>query len=1040
MEDEVLEGVLHCKNTADKCLCYIREFSDLPRNVYNEVSRKYSDMVVRDGQAKPDAQARKFLQQLKSSVNNKLEETNNLRSYEPSLSEYVLGETDENNPEKSAYIQQLATDIQTDMKGLIDRARDSLDVNASVKNFEMYKRVLPHASRVKEVAESFIGREEFFDAVEKYMRDGEKCQKPLVIQGTAGYGKTCTMGMLAKKTKAWFGSSSVVVLRFVSETLHTADIKSTLHDICTQLSVIYNMDRVPKDSTDSVYRMAAVFNAYLEQVSKYHAEKKPLIVLIDGLDQLSTKHRAHSVQWLPTKCPPNVYIIVSVELTSTRVHQCLQRRLASPDCFMDLGEVDEETVEVMVNTALTQANRVLQPEQKDFLLRNCKANPHPIYLALTVKEALTWCSYTKIDEDHVPTTAEDAISRVLDRLETKYGLKLVRDTISYLLMAHTGLTETELTDVLSCNDEVLQDVFIQHDLPSDDIIVMPSFLLASLLDDLQVLLVRRNKDNKTVLAWRNRTYRQLCAKKYFGVTDPLNPPNEESQHYCHDLAEIFLQDSGINKQFEHPMTYTVIEKTDRQVSPQILTKDNFRKLKLLPWFILQSGRTAEALEDLRLNCFCNFNWLTTKLKGLGMDCIMEELCMMDVVDNDLFLMRDLMKIALPGLRCDHDNFASHLIGMVPHINATNFPGVAELVSEARRWVELAVLPLLVPLMQCLPSPLNKCKQKMWGIVEVLALDKEEQLAVMKNKDNTIEFWDLECEEMVASTGMRYDRIDPNVYCSGDFIAIYNSSKLFIWDIQSCTIAHTVPLDTLFGESLSTTLHMYHTENFKLVVLQSSDDDFNQTVSIIDTEQGKVVHTIPDFNVKDEFYRNSAVLTNNEEQLVFISARSESQDDGTTKDNAILNIYNLAESKYTCQASLGHEKFSRIIMNEGQAILCWANASFDVYDLNTGDKTANFEAPAPDLAMKMCKLTSPKNIFFLASTTAKDAKLLYSALWCWDLEQQQLEQYITKRHRNASEVFEHFIMCESESFAVLTSPDIAAISLWDLQGHRQISVS
>lgn len=1003
-------------------------------------------MIVREGQAKPDAQAGKFLQQLKSNVTNKLEETNNLRSYEPSLTDTDLGE-ESGDPENIPYKNQLVADIISDMKGLIDRAKDNLDINANAKHFEMYKVVLPHASRAKEVCEDFIGREDLFEAIEKHLMDKEKCGKPLVIRGLAGYGKTCTMGMLAQKTKKWFGSSSVVVIRFITESMQSTDVLDLLAGICAQLSVVYNMDSIPKDSLESIYKMAAVFAAYLEQVSKLHGEKKPMIILLDGLDQLDSKHRAHSLHWLPVACPVNVRIIVSVEGNSTDVIESCQLRLDDPQCFMDIGALGSDTVDLMVNTALEKAGRKLQPQQKDFLLRHFKANPHPIYMDLTIKEALTWCSYTKIDDDHVPTTAEDAVSRVLDRLETKYGLKLVQDTVSYLVLSESGLTETELTDVLSCNDEVLQDVFIQHDLPLDDIVVMPSFLLASLLDDLHIFLTRRNKDYKSVLAWRNRTYRALCAKKYFGTINPLEPTSvsisasEEAQHYCHDLAEIFLQENGVKKQFEHPMTYAVVEETDRQVTPQVLSTKNLRKLKLLPWLISKSGRSAEAVEDLCSNCFCNFNWILTKIHALGADSVIGDLHLLSIRDNDMCLMKRILKIARPGLTLDPNSLASHLLGMVPNISQVMYPGVAEVLNEARRWVELSALPLIIPTLPCLPSPLNMCKQAMWGAVEVLAMSEDNQLAVVKSKDSIIEFWDVNCNDMVMSTGMRYDRIDPNVYCSRRTVMIYIANTMYLWHIKTCLVARIINLETLLGDNLSTTIHLHNTEDFSLVVLQSSDDDFNQTLSIIDTKESSVVHKIPNFDVKDDFYCDSARFINDDRVLVFVNARSETKDDESTEDHAVLNAYDLQTGEYLYKVPLGQRKFHKVLTtgDELDLHICWADASFDIYRMTDGELLYAFKAPDTNLEVKYCHLTENGRLYFLAVLGSNDCSALYSALWCWNIEEDALEQYFIKRHRNRLEGFDRFIIKDNESYAVLSAPGTSRVWLWDLGGRKPIQV-
>ena len=45
-------------------------------------------------------------------------------------------------------------------------------------------------------------------------------------------------------------------------------------------------------------------------------------------------------------------------------------------------------------------------------------------------------------------------------LEQWYGTTLIAHTLGYLTLGHNGLSETELEDVLSCNDKVRQVVEI----------------------------------------------------------------------------------------------------------------------------------------------------------------------------------------------------------------------------------------------------------------------------------------------------------------------------------------------------------------------------------------------------------------------------------------------------------------------------------------------------------------------------------------------------------------------------------------------------
>ena len=64
-----------------------------------------------------------------------------------------------------------------------------------------------------------------------------------------------------------------------------------------------------------------------------------------------------------------------------------------------------------------------------------------------------------------------------------------------------GLTDTELEDVVSCNDTVLNDLLSFETPPPGKIVRLPSLLWRRLKYDLKPYVVERQRDGKTVLFW-----------------------------------------------------------------------------------------------------------------------------------------------------------------------------------------------------------------------------------------------------------------------------------------------------------------------------------------------------------------------------------------------------------------------------------------------------------------------------------------------------------------------------------------------------------
>ena len=144
---------------------------------------------------------------------------------------------------------------------------------------------------------------------------------PLVVHSDSGCGKSALLSMIAYNCKKWLKPTTVTVMRCIGQTPISVSIRDLLINICEQLTVIYNIDPPQESIIHSAVKVAYHFNHMLEQVSKWHADKRPLVLLLDGLEGLKDVNRAHTMFWLPKVLPSDVYIVLSVNDT----HTMLQR-------------------------------------------------------------------------------------------------------------------------------------------------------------------------------------------------------------------------------------------------------------------------------------------------------------------------------------------------------------------------------------------------------------------------------------------------------------------------------------------------------------------------------------------------------------------------------------------------------------------------------------------------------------------------------------------------------------------------------------------
>jgi hypothetical protein len=195
----------------------------------------------------------------------------------------------------------------------------------------------------------------------------------------------------------------------------------------------------------------------------------------------------------------------------------------------------------------------------------------------------------------------------------------VAHCLAYVTGSKHGLSEAEMEDLVSLDDDVLDDLYQYHLPPARRI---PPLLWTRLRGDLPGQLVDGEAGGALVTCWRHRQFKEAARLRY------LNRPADLV--YCHGMmADFFLGTYGGGKQ--KPFKYTEVQRhrfglkskeaeADRQVPEMPLayksestggTRYNLRKLGELTHHLARAGRT----EDLCRHCLFNYHWLHAKLSA-----------------------------------------------------------------------------------------------------------------------------------------------------------------------------------------------------------------------------------------------------------------------------------------------------------------------------------------------------------------------------------------------------------------------------------------
>ena len=492
-EKEIENGILGSSNPSAQSLCYIRDISDIEVNLTDGNSRNYTDI----SEGKQDYEAQDLLSKLKSDRVLQTLGENNVTHFKIPWSNGGINASDRFHEE---YLNNFCNKFESDVQRLIDKSLQ-YTANEKAKESSLYKEVLHHSWFCQDKCIAFRGRQDVLEKIESFLKDFEKTQ-PLVIYGASGSGKTSIMAAVAKSTKEWLGNGSVCIFRFLGTSPNSSSIRATIANICLQICEVYSIN--PPNILEDFSQLVRFFHGVI--VNLPVSAVKPLVLILDSVDQLSAANNAHLMNWLPKKYSKFVKIAISVLPNYYDILPNLRRSLTIDSSYIEVPMLTIDMGKQILEAWLEGLGRTLTDEQFELILSSFTRCPQPLFLKLIFTEASRWNSYTNVQGLDLGSDVPQAIRLLFQRLERKHGKMLTSRALGYITAGRNGLTENELEDALSLDDDVIDDVYQYWDPPVEGVVRLPNLLWARIRHDIDEFLTERQADGKTVIAWYHRQF------------------------------------------------------------------------------------------------------------------------------------------------------------------------------------------------------------------------------------------------------------------------------------------------------------------------------------------------------------------------------------------------------------------------------------------------------------------------------------------------------------------------------------------------------
>ncbi|WAR02876.1 NWD2-like protein [Mya arenaria] len=651
------------------CLVYVRDIRNIDEHLGAKNAAMFVDLDTATGTW--DAGRKGAMTALRSVVEKGVTSENMVKA-EIELNGCTLDE------EKSEqYVAEIGRHFYERVTQLVNQRM--LERTPMYKDELLYDICL-HWGQVGRYTGPLVARKEVLDSIKGYLLN--ETDQPLVFVGAQGSGKTSLIAKAANDINEAIANSDIsmptsLIVRFVGETGLSRDIQPFLYNVCHQLAYVTGRRR---QDVPSEYR--ALKNHFIDLVQRGEYGGM-LVILIDALDAMSSTDSGHKLDWLPSRLASNVKIVITVDSENedmvSRLESKVEQGLIEIPNFTDV--VCEDLVKQLIINCSKTKKTVWYDEWRR-IQAIFKSVSSPLYAKLVYEQMVcTWRPFDEVSKEPVPKCIEDHITKLFEKLEKRHGRIFVQRVLGYLTAVSNGLSESELEDILSLDEDVLNDAYEKVG-EYWSIRRIPQFFWPQLRYDLEPYIAVRQIDGIATITWRYKKFADVAARKYL-------PDNSETVRQMYStMADYFLGEwSGTRKKpYQHPpmlmAKYKIVDCDDegcRHVPSQPLwfgqfLKFNTRKLNNLPHTLLKSRR----YEDLKASVFCNYEWIASKLRTSTVQRLIADFEMLD--DREANLVADAIRMSKSALAIRPDALGTEITGrLLPHIH--KYPYIKDLIRQ-----------------------------------------------------------------------------------------------------------------------------------------------------------------------------------------------------------------------------------------------------------------------------------------------------------------------------------------------------------------------
>ncbi len=289
----------------------------------------------------------------------------------------------------------------------------------------------------KNLTQIFIGRTHILQEIQEFTN--KKNESYLIISGHNGIGKSAILAKVAEileniepdpNTKQ---KKTLVLFHNIGLTGKSRDVRCILEWLCKELQSCE--EKISNDYAKDFETLRDLFPQMLEQVS----EKRKVIIILDGINELYPRYQSYQFYWLPTHIPANASIILS--LNSDTYEQILKKRLHAEQFNIPALEASDRR-DLILSYCKLRDIEIPEICREELIAK--ENSDIPLYLKIAIEEVNAVSHQINpipITEAmrQLPENLPTLLGKILDRWEKQFGYDLVSSFLGTLVVSQNSL-------------------------------------------------------------------------------------------------------------------------------------------------------------------------------------------------------------------------------------------------------------------------------------------------------------------------------------------------------------------------------------------------------------------------------------------------------------------------------------------------------------------------------------------------------------------------------------------------------------------------